>query len=193
MLCSPGHQTPLYSRLQETKRLRDVPYRYHDGFHALLHHPQLSAERLESLVLDLYRREYEALEPSVCRVLETHLAGYTSLRGSDVPLHQAPARVHERQVLEIYPILQTAIRLAPTDETRKRLAGLKTEVEAIVDVPPLRRLASAVVPILAAYSRARDRLFPVRQPRVVRREFPGHRRSLGAVALETAHAGGIGS
>ena len=96
MIYSPCPQTPLYQRMLGEGRLLNIPYKYVDGFHALFTHPHLSKERLEALIQELFRREYEELGPSVCRVLDIQLSGYETLRESPSPLFRARAREHRK-------------------------------------------------------------------------------------------------
>jgi hypothetical protein len=167
MIYSPCPQTPLYARLRDANRLVDVPYKYHDGFHLLFEHPHFGAERLEALIGELFRREYEELGPSVCRVLEVQLQGYLTLRDSETPLFQRRAEEYKKLCLEIYPLLKTAIREAPSQKVRQSLGLLKERVEDIFRIPRLARVKESAVSLLASYSRMRDRLFPNPQPRTV--------------------------
>ncbi len=164
MIYSPCPQTPLYERLRAAGRLIDVPYKYHDGFHLLFKHPHFNAERLEALVGELFRREYEELGPSVCRVLDVQLAGYLALRDSETPLFRRRAEEYKKLCLEIYPLLKTAIREAPSQQVRQSLGELKERVEDTFQIPRLARLKQSAVPLLASYSRMRDRFLPNAQP-----------------------------
>lgn len=184
MIYSPCPQTPLYERLRAADRLLDVPYKYHDGFHLLFKHPHFNAERLEALVGELFRREYEELGPSVCRVLDVQLEGCLTLRDSEVPLFRRRAEEYKKLCLEIYPLLKTAIRGAPSDQVRRSLGELKERVEDTFHIPRLTRLKEAAVPLLASYSRMRDRVFPNSQPRTLIE----HRSPLGAPSPAGRHA-----
>lgn len=164
MIYSPCPQTPLFSRMREEGRLLDVPYKLHDGFHALFRHSVLSPERLEAIVEDLFRREYEALGPSVCRVLETQFAGWTTLKDRPEPLLRARAREHRALALEIHPVLVAAIARAPSPEVRTRLRELRDRMERALEIPYAVRLRGAAAPALALYTTLRDRLQPNRQP-----------------------------
>jgi hypothetical protein len=164
MVYSPCPQTPLYSRMKGEDRLLDVPYKLHDGFHALFRHPILPTERLEAIVDDLFRREHQALGPSVCRVLETQLAGWTTLKDRPEPLLRSRAREHRALALEIHPVLGAAIGRAPSPAVRARLRNLKERVEDSFEIPYSVRLRGAAAPALALYTALRDRFQPNRQP-----------------------------
>jgi hypothetical protein len=136
-------------------------------FKRLLKHPHFNTERLEALVGELFRREYEELGPSVCCVLDVQLEGCLTLRDSEVPLFRRRAEEYKKLCLEIYPLLNTAIRRAPSDRVRRSLGELKERVEDTFHIPRLTRLKEAAVPLLASYSRMRDRVFPSSQPRTL--------------------------
>lgn len=171
MIYSPCPQTPLYQRFLEENRLLNVPYKYHDGFHALFRHPHLTTGRLEALVQELFRREYEELGPSVCRVLDVRLRGYESLREHPEPLFRRRAAECRWLCLEIYPLLGAAIRLAPSDKVRRYLTALKQRAEDTFAIPMATRARERAVPVLALYTRLRERLVPHPQPRSIRHRY----------------------
>ena len=164
MIYSPCPHTPLYQKLSQEDRLLDIPYKYHDGYHLLFKHPHFSSQRLEELLDELYQREYEELGPSVCRVLDVQLRGYETLHDSDDPFHMVRAREYKSLCLEIYPLLKTAIRLAPSERTRKYLIELKERVEDRFHIPLRSKITRNVVPFLVYYSRLKDKLIPNPQP-----------------------------
>jgi radical SAM superfamily enzyme YgiQ (UPF0313 family) len=164
MIYSPCPQTPLYQRLRDEHRLLDVPLKYHDGFHALFKHPHFSSAELERLVLEFFRREYEALGPSVCRVLDVQLKGFEALRDRPEPLMRRRAEACRDLALEIYPLLPTAIRRAPSERVRRTVTALNQRTEDLFAIPTRTRLRTRAVPLLAAYSALVDRLAPNRQP-----------------------------
>ncbi|UCG87905.1 MAG: hypothetical protein JSW71_05005, partial [Gemmatimonadota bacterium] len=145
MIYSPCPQTPLYQRMLDADRLLEVPYKFHDGFHLLFAHPKISGARLESLVDELFQREYEELGPSVCRVLDVQLQGYSKLRYSENSLFRRRAEENKRLCLEIYPLLRTAIRKAPSETVRTYLVDLRQRVEETLRIPPRARFKEAAV------------------------------------------------
>jgi radical SAM superfamily enzyme YgiQ (UPF0313 family) len=174
MIYSPCPQTPLYQRMRDEGRLLDVPHKYVDGFHALFKHPCLSSARLASLVEEFFRREYEELGPSVCRVLDIQLSGYETLRESAHPLFRARAREHRKLAREIYPLLKIAIREAPSHKVRTYLVDLRTKADELLEISPYEKVVETAVPALAAFTRIGLRWFPHAQPptSVHRYRFP---------------------
>jgi hypothetical protein len=167
VIYSPCPRTPLWAELERQGRLRPVPYRLHDGAHALVAHPTLSAERLEHLVEEYARREYEELGPSVLRVMEVRLEGYLMLRYRVQPHLQARARAYRSECVELYPLLGHAIRTAPTERVRRWAMGLREEIEDTFEIPSSARIRAGFVPALAVWAALRDRLRPRPQPRPV--------------------------
>ena len=172
LLYSPTHQTPLHNRLKKEGRLlENIPYKYHDGFHALLRHPHFSAQELEELVDTLFRREYEELGPSICRILEVQWLGYQTLKPVDHPLYQARAEVHKKMCIEIYPILNLAIKKAPTDKVRVYLKELKEKIENEFEITALTKAKQIAVPLAALYSQLRTLFYPNPQPPTITKHF----------------------
>jgi haloalkane dehalogenase len=164
-LYSPCPQTPRYAELAREGRLRVVPYGLHDGFHALVTHPTLSTERLEGLVPELFRREYEELGPSLLRVTEVRLEGYMMLRYRVQPHLQARAREYRNDCLRVYPLMGHAIRTAPSERVRRWAIELREELEDTFEIPASARWKAAVVPAFALWTQLKDRLRPFPQPR----------------------------
>lgn len=167
MLYSPCPQTPLYERLEAEGRLVQIPYQLRDGYHLMFRHPHFTAQRLEALLLELVQREYDELGPSICRVMEAQLLGWRNLRENPDPLYQSRAREHKNLCLDVYPLLKTAIRQAPTPKVRQYLTGLKAQVEEEFRIPAVVRMKESAVPFLASYTRFKERLFPNPQPRPI--------------------------
>jgi hypothetical protein len=176
MIYSPCPDTPLFEKLKSQGRLLNVPYVNHDGFHALFRHPHLSTERLEELVIEFFQREYEELGPSVCRVLEIQFQGYQNLRHSDHPLFRARAREYRSLCLQIYPLLRTAIRRAPSVKVRQHLSELRDRVGDALGISASVRLKEKAVPWLAMWAQAEQRLRPVVQPATVIHRFSARSR-----------------
>jgi radical SAM superfamily enzyme YgiQ (UPF0313 family) len=164
MIYSPCPQTPLYARLEREGRLLAVPHKYHDGFHALIAHPRFTSERLERLIDELFRREYEALGPTALRVAEAQLEGYLTLRERPEPHIRARVREYRRSCLDTYPLFGIAIRQAPSERVRRWATELREWMEGTFEIPASARVKAGLVPALAVYARLRDRLHPVVQP-----------------------------
>jgi radical SAM superfamily enzyme YgiQ (UPF0313 family) len=167
MIYSPCPQTPLFERMRAEGRLRNIPYTHRDGFHLMFEHPHFSPERIEAKLEELFQREYEELGPSVCRVLDVQLRGYRSLRDHPEPLFRRRAEEYRKLCVEIYPLLGTAIRRAPSDGVRRFLTELKEQAQDELRISSAARLLQVAVPPLAAWNRLTSRLHPNPQPPTV--------------------------
>jgi radical SAM superfamily enzyme YgiQ (UPF0313 family) len=165
MLYSPCPQTPLYNKLKKENRLLDVPYIFHDGFHALFKHPYLSTERLESLLRQLLEREYEELGPSIFRILEVQLRGYQSFRDNPLPLFKTRANEHRKLCLKIYPLLKTGTQQAPSLKVKRYLEELREEIEAQFQIKASEKIKAFIAPLLYFYTQCHDKFHFHPQPR----------------------------
>jgi radical SAM superfamily enzyme YgiQ (UPF0313 family) len=166
MIYSPCPKTPLYEIMKSQGRLLPVPYKHFDGFHALFRHPIFSSERLEEIVKQFFHREFEELGPSICRVMAIQLQGYLSLKDHDEQLFRIRAREYKKLVLDIYPVLKTAIKEAPSPGVREHLRDLKQKTEHEFKIPVSAKIYELAVPVLKEYTQFRDRLNPNPQPPV---------------------------
>jgi radical SAM superfamily enzyme YgiQ (UPF0313 family) len=165
MIYSPCPQTPFYDRMKKEGRLLDIPYKFCDGFHVLFRHPHFSSQDLERILMQLQRREYEELGPSIFRIQEVQLRGYESLKDSPNPLFRARAEEHKRLCLEIYPLLKIGIKKAPSLKVKKYLKDLGDRVERQFDISALNRIKELVVPALYSYTKLKDKFVFLQQPR----------------------------
>ena len=60
-------------------------YRKCTGFAAMVKHPFLRRDEIETIQRDLYRRDFEMLGPSVVRVCEVRLNGWLKLKSHPNP------------------------------------------------------------------------------------------------------------
>ena len=165
MIYSPCPQTPLHSKLLRENRLLNIPFKYHDGFHVLFRHPNFKPRELETLLLELIRREHEEFGPSIFRILEVQPAGYESLKDSSHPLFRARAREHQRLCLEIFPLLKLGIKKAPSQKVKEYLKNLRDRMESLFHVSILDKLKEFSVPTLYYYTDLKDRTNWLRQPK----------------------------
>lgn len=171
MLYSPCPQTPLYKRMIEESRILDIPYKFQDGFHTLFKHPHFSPDELEKILNQLIQREHEELGPSIFRILELQLTGYKSLKDSPHPLIRVRSKHHKRLCLEIYPLLKTGIKRAPSQKVRKYLKDLKERVENQFHISSLNKIKECIAPILYFYTGQRSKFISLQQPQTGIRRY----------------------
>jgi radical SAM superfamily enzyme YgiQ (UPF0313 family) len=158
MIYSPCPQTPLYQRYQSENRLLEIPYIKRDGFHVMFKHPHFSRERLEKLLLELFAREYEELGPSIFRIQQVQLMGYNYLKKTDKPLFLARRNENKKLCLDIYPLLKTGIRTAPSERVRKQLTDLKEKVEDTFKITGAMKIKEQIAPLLYFYAKMKKDL-----------------------------------
>ncbi|HQT92473.1 MAG TPA: hypothetical protein PL001_10660, partial [Candidatus Kryptobacter bacterium] len=164
MIYSPCPRTPLWDKMKSEGRLLDIPYKNVDGFHALFSHPHFTSEQLERLLKEFFVREYEEFGPSVCRVFDIQLTGYQNLNDHPKPLFRARAREYRKLCLEIYPLLNAAIRTAPNRKVKEYLCTVRERAGDEFKIPLSARAKEAAVPVLLRYTSPMDRIVPRPQP-----------------------------
>lgn len=158
MIYSPCPQTPLFKKFEKEGRLLEIPYIQRDGFHLMFKHPHFSAEKIEKLLIDFFRREYEELGPSIFRIQEVQLAGYNYLKDSEHPLLKARQREQKRLCLDIYPLLITGIRHAPSEKIKKHLKELKEKVENTFEISGKKHIEAQLATLLYLITKMKQRL-----------------------------------
>ena len=153
MIYSPCPQTPLFSKYQAEGRLLEIPYIKRDGFHLMFKHPHFTSDRIEKLLLELFHREYEELGPSIFRIQNVQLQGYNYLDGTDVPLFKIRRRENKRLCLDIYPLLKTGIRKAPSEKIRRELIDQKEKIENTFQITVADKIKENFAPLLYILSR----------------------------------------
>lgn len=148
MIYSPCPQTPLFQKYQAEDRLLEIPYIKRDGFHVMFRHPHFSRERLENLLLELFHREYNELGPSIFRIQNVQLNGFNYLKDNENPLFKTRRREHKRLCLDIYPLLKTGIRKAPSLKVRQQLKELREKVEDTFEISASAKLKENIAPLL---------------------------------------------
>lgn len=161
MIYSPCPQTPLFSKFEEENRLLEIPYIYRDGFHAMFRHPHFSSEKLEKICRNLFEREYAELGPSIFRIQKVQLMGYKFLENSENPIFVARRKESKRLCLDIYPLLKTGIKKAPSLKVRQNLTLLKEEIESTFRIAPTLKIKTLAAPVLYYYTRLRNKFSPL--------------------------------
>ena len=158
MIYSPCPQTPLFQKYQMEDRLLEIPYIKRDGFHLMFKHPHFSHEQLEKLLLELFHREYDELGPSIFRVQKVQLNGYNYLKDKEIPLFVARRREHKRLCLDIYPLLKTGIRKAPSLKVMQQLKELREQVEDTFKISAADKLKENIAPILYLITKLKNQM-----------------------------------
>jgi hypothetical protein len=127
----PG--TPLHERVKRENlhlpQYRDNPdLRRFDGFSMHFEHPSFTAQSLESLQRELYRKEYELLGPSIVRIARIWLESCRYLRGSSRPILRKRGERKAISLRGLLPAVYAASKMGPTSERRDEAGELFGEV-----------------------------------------------------------------
>jgi hypothetical protein len=82
MQLGPLPQTALYKEYKENGKLcTDVPYEEWHGQHRLwFNHPNFTAKQSQHILKEAFQRDFHELGPSVMRMCDTYITGYTHTR-----------------------------------------------------------------------------------------------------------------
>ena len=121
-------------------------------------HPHFTSEEIEKLLMELFKREYEELGPSIFRIQNVQLQGYHYLHETENPLFKARRRENKRLCLDIYPLLKTGIRKAPSEKVRKQLIELRQRVEDTFQISTADKIKENFAPLLYLISKMKASL-----------------------------------
>ncbi len=163
LIYAPLLGTPFYDRVvregllhEDLARDPELYYRKCDGFAAMVHHPKLSGETIQSLQRFCFREDFQRLGPSIYRLLATSLRGLKTLRGSSNTALQRKAERYARDLRRAYPIFLPGRLLGPNRAARRRIRDLQREVHASVGAPSaserLRSLAALGMALWTAFT-----------------------------------------
>ncbi|MCC6999956.1 MAG: hypothetical protein IT370_35485 [Deltaproteobacteria bacterium] len=182
-LC-PFPGTDLFRRLRKEGRVPEN-LRWQDlsffGAGGGVKYKNFEAHEIMELVHSGYRKSYELWGPSLMRTLEVALNGYEWCRASgDQDLYKK-ANFHRRQILQMYPLLPTAIEFAPNGFVRRWLRELDARYRRVIGEPAsIHKVMAALVLEKARHERkqrqasGRDRHVQIPDPRAVRYDFAGY-------------------
>jgi hypothetical protein len=128
----PG--TPLHQQMIDEDRYlpeyRNNPdYRTFDGFSMHFSHPHFSADELKELQSELYRKNFEALGPSILRVVRVWFEGYRNLKDSSNPLLSGRAERMKQYVRSAIPAMYPAMLFGPNKERRAEARTLLRDIK----------------------------------------------------------------
>ena len=179
LIFGPTPGTPFYERVMEEGLLRgdlaadrELYYKTCDGFSAMVEHPVLSTEEIETLQRHCFDEDYRRLGPSVYRSLGTWFEGFRTLRRSRNPALRRKAERFAREIRRAYPVFFAGRMLGPNRSVRRRIGRLQEEVHALIGRPTvperLRAIAAVGLALWTAFT-LKLRLF--QQPRLVRHAY----------------------
>jgi len=179
LIYGPTPGTPFYDRIIKEgllhKELSDDRERYYSrctGFRAMVQHPTMTPEAIESSQQESFALDYRHLGPSIYRALETWLLGYLKLKDSPNASLRNKAGRFAFEIGRAYPIFLAGRLLGPTREIRRWVGTLEKSVHAALGRPTWRqRVESVAAVFLAAGSWMALRLEVFQHPSLIRHTF----------------------
>ena len=172
----PG--TPLHQRMIDEDRYlpeyRDNPdYRTFDGFSMHFSHPHFSAVELKELQRELYRKNFEALGPSILRVVRVWFEGYRNLKDSSNPLLSGRAERMKEYVRSAIPAIYPAMLFGPNKERRAEARTLLRDIKHEMGGLSMKeRLFCMSTIALSLWTWFTARLNVSQQPKLLRVQHP---------------------
>jgi hypothetical protein len=150
---------------------KNPDYRRWDGFALHLKHPAFTANELEQLQKDLFRRDFEILGPSLVRLFRVWFEGHRNLKDSANPALRRRAERMGAYLEGSFHGLYPAVLFGPNRERRREAAELLKEIARTFGGFSLKRkILCAATVLLACWTWLAVRLLFLGQPVLLREE-----------------------
>jgi radical SAM superfamily enzyme YgiQ (UPF0313 family) len=179
LIYGPTPGTPFYDRIMKEgllhKDLSDNRERYYrrcTGFRAMVQHPTMTPEAIETAQEESFQKDYQRLGPSIYRALETWLLGYIALKNSSNALLRKKADRFAFEIRRAYPVFLAGRLFGPNRTIRLWIADVENQVHAELGQPAMfQRLESVAAVFLAVWSWAKLQLDLFQHPSLIRHTF----------------------
>lgn len=179
LIYGPCPGTPFYDQVvRDGTLVPDVannPELYYlrgTGFYAMVTHPTMSSEDIESAQQHCFDEDFKRLGPVLYRSVERWLDGYLKLRDSHSPFLRMQSERIARELRNAYPIFLAGKLFGPTKKVRHGIGALQKRLHAAFGKPTLHeRLLSVAAVALAAWTGMTLRLHLFQHPPLVRHSF----------------------
>ncbi len=192
---SPFPGTPLYEKLMEEERVRDVPWEDVHFWSGAQVNEVLETHETLNLTEEGYRLLYNTWGASMMRRLDVTLNGYEYCINSDKPLlRKHRALYFKRHSAYIWNLLYAMERYAPNGVVRRRARKVDEKYRRLLGEPtPSMHLLGRTVEVLATVQRFREFFDPMnRHPKeepfkryVYEKNGHGEQKGNGAVPYTT--------
>ena len=160
---SPFPGTPLWERLREEDRVRDVPWEDVHFWSGAQRNVAFEAHETLNLTEYGYDLLYQTWGPSILRRLDVQLSGLRFCRRSSNPLlRRHRARLHKRQCAMLWTNIHAMERYAPNGVVRRRVRQIDARYRRILGepTPVMEALARAQEALITGY-KVRERFDPL--------------------------------
>ena len=188
LIYGPTPGTPFYDRIMREGLLhreltddRERYYRQCTGFSAMVRHPTMKPEEIETAQARCFEKDFCGLGPTIYRCIETELLGYLKLKDAPNPLLRKKAQRIASVIRQAYPVFLAGATLGPTREVRQHIADLEARIHLALGRPTWKeRFLSVLMLGLAAWTGLTLKLGLFQHPRLVRHTFRMPNESLPA-------------
>ncbi|MBM3975881.1 MAG: hypothetical protein FJ299_02685 [Planctomycetes bacterium] len=179
LIYGPTPGTPFFERVQREGLLHEdlakdpeLYYRKCDGFTAMVQHPVMSAQVIESLQSSCFHEDFQRLGPSIFRMIETWLLGHRTLRRSTRPIAQAKSERFGHEIRKAYPVFLAGRLFGPNATIRRRIRRLQREIHAEFGRPTWAENMRSVLAVgLALWTMLTLRLRVFQHPSLVKHAY----------------------
>ncbi len=160
---SPFPGTPLWERLREEGRVKDVPWEDVHFWSGAQKNLNLEVHETLNLIQEGYDLMYRTWGPSIMRRLDVQLDGYRYCMTSDNPvLRRHKARLYKQQTSMLWWMLPACDRFAPNGIVRRRIRKIDEKYRAYIGEPtPVMRTMGAMVDKMAIAAKLKEFVSPM--------------------------------
>lgn len=195
LIYGPTPGTPFYEQVMAEGRLhedlagdRERYYRNCTGFKAMVTHPVMTPQQIESAQTRCFEEDLRRLGPSIFRSIDVWLRGYLKLKDSPNAVLRRKAQRFAFEIRRAYPVFLAGTTLARGAEVRTSIAALQRRVHHALGAPTVSERISAVAALaLAAWTGLTLKLELFQHPSLTRTTFRTPDESLPARVWRRLH------
>ncbi|HEX7707460.1 MAG TPA: B12-binding domain-containing radical SAM protein [Thermoanaerobaculia bacterium] len=179
LIYGPTPGTPFYDQVMREGRLhadlaanREEYYRNCTGFKAMVNHPTMTPEQIESAQEHCFETDVRTLGPSIFRSIDVWLRGYLKLAQSPNTMLRLKSERFAFEIRRAYPVFLAGRLLARGSEVREAIGALERRVHEALGAPSiLERLRAVAAAGLAAWTGLTLKLGLFQHPSLARHTF----------------------
>jgi radical SAM superfamily enzyme YgiQ (UPF0313 family) len=179
LIYGPCPGTPFYEQvvregsiLPKVAHDPELYYRRGTGFYAMVKHPTMTSEEIETAQQYCFEEDFRRLGPALYRSVERWLDGYLKLHNSQNAFLRRQAERIAGDLRKAYPIFLAGRILGPNAQARRGIGQLQSRLHAVLGRPTWQeRLQSVGAVGLAAWTGLTLKLHLFQHPPLVRHTF----------------------
>ncbi len=179
LIYGPCPGTPFYDQVVSEGRLlpavaqdAELFYRRGTGFYAMVKHPTMTSEEIETAQKHCFEEDFQRLGPVIYRSVERWLDGYLKLSESPNEFLRIQAARIAGDLRNAYPIFLAGRLLGPTAKVRRGIGQLQERLHKVLGRPTWKeRILSVGAVALAAWAGLTLKLHLFQHPPLVRHSF----------------------